>query len=159
MEGSGQQTGGSMLESTVLRQMLSVYGMRDDIINAIIGTIDTIFQLAWHSGIQILLFLASLQSIPRALYESSSIEGANSWEDFWFITLPMISPILIVNCVYTIIDGFTDYSNVLMSHIFGYTNKLSYGISSAMAWAYFIIIAAIVAVVYKLINKRAFSAM
>ena len=159
MESGNQQVSGSMVESTVLKQMLAVYGLRDDIINAIIGTIDTIFQLAWRSGIQILIFLASLQSIPGTLYESSSIEGANGWEDFWFITLPMISPILVVNCVYTIIDGFTDFNNVLMSHIFGYVNKLSYGISSAMAWTYFVIIAIIIAVVFKVINKRAFSAL
>jgi len=155
---SGPQTS-SMLESTVLKQMLSVYGIREDIVNAIIGTIDTIFQLAWRSGIQILLFLASLQSISKSLYESSSIEGANAWENFWFITLPMILPILIVNCVYSIIDGFTDYNNVLMNHIYGYANKLNYGISSAMAWVYFLIIAVAIALIFKVINKRAFSAV
>lgn len=150
------QNSSSMLESTVLKQMLSVYGVRDDLINAFIGTIDAIFKLAWRCGIQILIFLAALQSVPPSLYESSAIEGANGWENFWFITLPMILPVMIVNCVYTIIDSFTDYNNVLMTYVYGYANKLNYGVFSAMAWTYFAIIAILLLLVFKLINKRAF---
>jgi len=157
MQGGRQSS--SMMQSTVLRDILSVYGMAEETAATLTGFIDTIFQLAWKSGIQILLFLAGIQSIGRPLYESSSIDGASAWENFWFITLPMISPILIVNCVYTIIDGFTDYSNELMQHIYAYANKLEYGTSSAMAWIYFAIVAIIVGIVFAVINKRAFSAV
>ena len=151
----GGQNSSSLLESTFLKHMLSTYGIGDSTITAIVTTIDSIFQLAWRSGIQILIFLAALQSISKSLYESSAIEGANAWENFWFITMPMIMPILLVNTVYTIIDNFTDYnSNKLMAYINdNYLTQVKYGCALAMAWTYFLIIAVLLAIVYLIITK------
>ena len=95
-----------------------------------------------------LIFLAGLQSISPAIYESVQIDGATSWETFWKITFPMISPMILVNAVYTIIDSFTAESNVVMSFISGiYQQANGNVVSSAMSWMYFLIVIAIIAIV------------
>ena len=96
-----------------------------------------------------LIFLAALQSISPAIYESCRIDGATSWETFWKITLPMISPMILVNGVYTVIDAFTSDSNTVMSFVARIYDESVGGqvLSSAMAWMYFLIIILIVAIV------------
>ena len=95
-----------------------------------------------------LIFLAGLQSISPAIYESCSIDGATGWETFWKITFPMISPMILVNAVYTIIDSFTTNQNTVMRFIDGiYTQSNGKEISSAMSWMYFLIVILIVAIV------------
>ncbi len=73
--------------------------------------------ILWRSGIQILLFIAGLQGISGTLYEAARIDGATDWEIFWKITLPMLSPIIVVNTIYTIVDGFTDIFNPMVNFI------------------------------------------
>ena len=95
-----------------------------------------------------LIFLAGLQSISPAIYESVQIDGATSWETFWKITFPMISPMILVNALYTIIDSFTTDSNVVMSFISNVYNQPNGNVvSSAMSWMYFLIVLAIIAAV------------
>lgn len=96
-----------------------------------------------------LIFLSGLQSISPAIYESCSIDGASAWESFWKITLPMISPMILVNSVYTIIDSFTAESNSVMSYISGVYNTDTTGqvVSSAMSWMYFLVVILLVAIV------------
>ena len=91
-----------------------------------------------------LIFLAGLQSISDSIYEACRIDGATGWETFWKITFPMISPMILVNAVYTIIDSFTRSSNITMNYIKGISN---YGQSSAMYWIYFISVILIIAAV------------
>ena len=76
-----------------------------------------IYDIVIASGVQILVFLAGLQGISPSLYEASNMEGATGWENFWKITFPMISPLILVNSVYTIIDSFTSSNNELMGKI------------------------------------------
>ena len=94
-----------------------------------------------------LIFLAGLQSISPAIYESCSIDGATAWETFWKITFPMISPMILVNAVYTVIDSFTSQSNTLMNFINNAFITEGNSIATAMAWIYFVIVILIVAVV------------
>ena len=95
-----------------------------------------------------LIFLASLQSISPAIYESCKIDGATSWETFWKITFPMITPMILVNGIYTIIDSFTTESNSVMTFISNvYSQADGNVVSSAMAWVYFLIVIAIVAII------------
>ena len=97
-----------------------------------------------------LIFLSGLQSISPAIYESVQIDGASAWETFWKITFPMISPMILVNAIYTIIDSFTAGSNVVMRYIDQYKAESSEIngeiIASAMAWVYFLIVLAIVGI-------------
>ena len=77
-----------------------------------------IYTITMSSGVQILIFLAGLQGISPSLYEASSIEGATSWENFWKITLPMISPVVLVNSVYTIVDQLGGASNAVIMDMY-----------------------------------------
>lgn len=131
-------------------------GLPINIINTIITTANNIFQLSWKSGIQILIFLAGLQTIPKSVYEASSIEGATHWETFWKITFPMISPMIMVNLVYTIIDNFTDNSNPLIITILETSQAMKLSYSAALSWIYFLFIIVVLIVVYLLINKRVY---
>lgn len=108
--------------------------------------LNNIYNIVNRSGVQMLIFLAGLQSISPAIYESCNVEGASAWETFWKITFPMISPMILVNFIYTIIDAFTSSTNTVMSYInqvYGEAGKDT--LSVAMAWIYFAIV--IVAVI------------
>ena len=110
--------------------------------------INNIYNIVNRSGVQMLIFLAGLQSISPAIYESCNVEGASAWETFWKITFPMISPMILVNAVYTVIDAFTTESNTVMAFIdLKYSETNGQVLSSAMAWLYFLIVIAIVAAV------------
>ncbi len=116
-----------------------------------------IYDIVIASGVQILIFLAGLQGISPSLYEASNMEGATAWENFWKITFPMISPLILVNAVYTIIDSFTSADNELMKMIkTTIFTDVKYGYGSAMAWIYFLIIVVIIAIVGGIIGKRIF---
>ena len=92
-----------------------------------------------------LIFLAGLQSISPSIYEACQIEGATGWETFWKVTFPMISPMILVNAVYTVIDSFTRSTNPVMSFL--NASKADFGQRVAMSWIYFLIVVLIIAVV------------
>ena len=116
-----------------------------------------IYDIVISSGVQILIFLAGLQGISPSLYEASDMEGATAWENFWKITFPMISPLILVNSIYTIIDSFTSANNELMQTIKNTIfSDVKYGYGSAMAWIYFLIITVIICIVGGIIGKRVF---
>ena len=117
--------------------------------------LNNIYNIVNRSGVQMLIFLAGLQSISPAIYESCNVEGASAWETFWKITFPMISPMILVNFIYTIIDAFTSSTNSVMSYInqvYGEAGKDT--LSVAMAWIYFAIV--IVAVILAALLMSAF---
>ena len=109
-----------------------------------------------QSGVQILIFLAGLQSISPSLYEAASIEGCSKWECFWKITFPMISPMILTNLVYTIVDSFTKYDNNVMRIISERMVAGEYGYASAAAWIYQSIIAVFVLVLFLIANHFVF---
>ena len=128
-----------LFQNLMVGQELAVY---------VTQLINNIFAIVNRSGVQMLIFLAGLQSISPAIYESCQIDGATSWETFWKITFPMISPMILVNAVYTIIDSFTSESNVVMTFIQNLANDGSSGnVAVAMYWMYFLIVILIVAIV------------
>ena len=119
-----------------------------ELVTYVTGLVNDIYNIINRSGVQMLIFLAGLQSISPAIYEACKIEGATAWETFWKITFPMISPMILVNAVYTIIDSFTTDQNTVMRFIDGiYTTTNGKEISSAMSWMYFLIVILIVAAV------------
>ncbi len=119
-----------------------------DLVEYVVTMINNIYDIVNRSGVQMLIFLAALQSISPAIYESCRIDGATSWETFWKITFPMITPMILVNGIYTIIDSFTTESNSVMTFISNvYSQADGNVVSSAMAWVYFLIVIAIVAII------------
>lgn len=125
-------------------------------VETITQLVNDVYNIINRSGVQMLIFLAGLQSISPDIYEACSIDGATSWETFWKITFPMISPMILVNTVYTVIDSFTGTTNEVMNFIQSYYDNTSQVVSSAMAWIYFIIVIAIVGIVSAILSAYIF---
>lgn len=130
-----------------LTELLIQMGLSEDIVSYFAYISSNLYDLMWRTGIQMIIFLAALQSISPALYEASAIEGASAWENFWMITIPMIAPMILVNIVYTIIDTFTDSANAVMDQITTVFRDQQYSRAAAMSWVYFLIIGVILGVV------------
>lgn len=103
------------------------------------GVLDRITVVLWKSGVQIVLFLAGLQGISSSLYEAARVDGATEWEMFWKITLPMITPVILMNLVYTIVNFFTDATNPIVDYIYqqSFGNPQQFAHGAAMGWVYF----------------------
>ena len=125
--------------SQALQDLLSVSGVAREVFDVIFQMIDAIYDIVMASGIQIIVFLTGLQSISPSLYEAADVEGCSAWESFWKITFPMVSPLLLVNCIYTIIDFFMKNDNTVMEHInqVMYGTQMDFGAASAESWIYF----------------------
>ena len=121
-----------------VNMLLGNLGLPTTFTDVIIGLVESIYSIVNRAGVQMLIFLSGLQSISPAIYESCSIDGATGWESFWKITFPMLSPMILVNAFYTIIDSFTAESNEVMQAIIGISpNGVPNGLQSALAWTYF----------------------
>ena len=62
--------------------------------------------LWWDMGYNLIIFIAALQSIPREFREAAQVDGANTWQLFWHVTLPLLRPTLLFVCVLTMISSF-----------------------------------------------------
>lgn len=122
-----------------------------EVVQVVLGLLVTVL---WGSGVQILLFLSGLQSISPSLYEAAKIDGATEWEIFWKVTVPMISPMLLLNIIYTIVNSFTNISNPLLEYIrtYGFTNA-EFEYSAALGWIYFAFIGVLVAIIFGVMQK------
>lgn len=119
--------------------------------------VDRIPIIIRSSGIQILIFLAGLQSIPGSLYEAGKVEGASGWQSFWMITIPIMSPIVLANVVYSIIDSFLSTDNDLVVYIRGTAfGGAGFGVGTAMGVMYFGVVALILAVVVGIMSRWVF---
>lgn len=145
---------GQLFEVDAFYEMLIGMGLSESLVSTIVGVANNIFELSWQSGIQITLILAGLQSISPTLYEAAAMDGGTKWEVFWFITFPMLTPILMVVLIYTVVEMFTNYSNPVMQKILEYGNKLNFAYSSTIAWLYFLVIAVLLALVFLLFGRR-----
>ena len=133
----------STLDVEALFRSMKVGG---ELVTYVVNLVNDIYSIINYSGVQMLIFLAGLQSISPSIYEACQIEGATGWETFWKVTFPMISPMILVNSIYTIIDSLTRNSNVAMVYIAKVTTTNS-GRGSAMAWIFFAVVILIIAVV------------
>ena len=159
-EGSAAQEGG-LISAMDIEALFSGMKIGTELVEMIVGLINSIYSIVNRSGVQMLIFLAALQSISPAIYESCKIDGASAWETFWKITLPMLSPMILVNAVYTLIDSFTTESNTVMTYIENAGgNSIFKGhgseVSSAMAWIYFLIIILIVGLIVSVLSAFVF---
>ena len=139
-----------------LLSFLGIYNLSEQLTDTIQTITSDIFNLIWSAGIQILIFLAALQQIPTSAKEAASMEGATGWEFFWKITFPMISPMILANLIYTVIDTFVDSENPVMQLVIGKSRELQYGQSAAMAWVYFLIVAVALAIIVAIVSRFVF---
>jgi len=116
-----------------------------------------IFDIVMLSGVQVLIFLAGLQSIPRSVYEAAMIEGSTAWDNYWKITFPMISPLMLTAVLYTVIDSFTAAGNETLAIIqnTAFRNQ-NFGLSAAMSWLYFLLIGLLVGILALLLTRWVF---
>ena len=140
-DGSG---GSNIINVMQVENLFREMAIGGELVTYVVNLVNNIYNIINYSGVQMLIFLAGLQSISESIYEASRIDGATGWETFWKITFPMISPMILVNAVYTIIDAFTRSSNITMSYIKNVSND---GYASAMYWIYFISVMLIIAAV------------
>ncbi len=148
-------TQSGMALEALLQSVFENLGFGTGLVTYIVSAVASIADIVNRSGVQILIFLAALQSISPAIYESCQIDGATSWETFWKITFPMVSPMILVNGVYTIIDNFTTDSNSVMKVIKS-TYISSKHASSAMGWMYFLLVLVIVGLVAAVFSAYVF---
>lgn len=98
---------------------------------------NSIFMLIWSCGVQTILFISGLQTIPDSLYEVAKVEGANKWEEFWFITVPMLGNVMLLIIIYTFVEFFISTDNRVMDQALSVMNTSQvYDRSSAMLWFY-----------------------
>ena len=155
--GTGQNTAAALSQAINLEALFANMKVGTELVEYVANAVDSISTIVNRSGVQILIFLAGLQSISPAIYESCRIDGATAWETFWKITFPMISPMILVNAIYTIIDSFTSESNAVMKLIDSvYSQPDGNVLSSAMAWMYFLIVILILAAVAGLMSAFVF---
>ena len=155
--GAGQSAASDIISTMDVEKMFQGMAVGQGLVEYVSVAINNIYNIVNRSGVQMLIFLAGLQSISPAIYESVQIDGATSWETFWKITFPMISPMILVNAIYTIIDSFTTDSNVVMSYIGSVYNQTDGNVlSSAMAWMYFLIVLAIIGIVAGVMSAYVF---
>ena len=112
--------------------------------------------ILWFSGVQILIYLSSLQKIDKSIYEAASIDGASAWESFWKITLPSLSTTTLIIAVYTIITLSHFSENRIIKYIYGQTYAVQGGIgyASAMSFLYFSVLVLLLAVVALVLSSR-----
>ncbi len=154
-EGGGIDTGAGaggaaeIVSAADLQNLFNNMVVGSELAAYVTDMVNNIFDIVNRSGVQMLIFLSGLQGISPAIYESCQIEGCSAWETFWKITLPMISPMILVNAVYTVIDSFTSESNEVMNYIAEVYATPGSGnvLASAMSWMYFLIVMLIVAAV------------
>lgn len=138
---------------TELMEFLGIYNLNQTFTDIIKDITSGVLNLVWNSGIQILIFLSALQTIPPSAKEAASIEGATAWEFFWKITFPYISPMILSNLVYTVIDAFVSTDNVVMEYVLAQSRNWEYGYSAALAWIYFAIVGACLGIICVIINR------
>lgn len=152
-DAGGEESG--LLQSFELERLLLESGMATGFVEYITGAVDRIYEIISSSGVQILIFLAGLQSISPSLYESARIEGATGYEIFWKITFPMTTPLILTNTVYSIIDSFNENEMITLISNTAF-RSFEFGVSAAMSWMYFIVISILLALSGWLISKRVF---
>jgi ABC-type sugar transport system permease subunit len=141
----------------VLERVLAAEGAASGYMKYIFQVVNQIYNIAMASGIQIIIFLSALQTIPSSMFEAAKIEGSTSWECFWKITFPMVSSLILVNFVYSVVDYLIRTDNRVMRKIFiALVNRMDFGFSSAMAWFYFLVVIVVIGICLSLISKKVY---
>lgn len=148
--GSTNSYMGNMIDfSAVLGKM----GFSDSIVEFFSVYISKIFTLIWSIGVQTILFISGLQTIPAQLYEVSKVEGASKWEEFWFITVPSLKNIIFLVIIYTMVELCLAEDNSVITQAYNLMQVQVYGRSSAMLWIYFAAAFAFSGVILLLYNR------
>ncbi len=145
-----------MMSDGSLLNLLS--GLPQFLLDPITELFNSLILILWNSGIQILIFLSGLQKVSTTMYEAAKIDGANGWETFWKITLPIVKPIILLNSIYTVVALATGGTNPIIELIYAatYTTPWTKGYSYGMAfsWIYTAIIGVVLIGVFLLLKEK-----
>jgi len=125
------------------------------VLDYIVGAVGRISDIIQASGVQIVLFIAALQSIQPSMYEVAKIEGATGYETFWKVTFPMVMPHIITNTIYTLVDAFSQSEVVNLAYTTAFTES-NYGLSSAFSVISTLITCTVLALVVYFMSKKTF---
>ncbi|WP_240468765.1 sugar ABC transporter permease [Gracilibacillus sp. YIM 98692] len=118
----------------------------------------------WQFGSSMLIFLAGLRNIPKTFYEASSVDGANAIQQFFKITIPMLTPVILFNTIMQTIHGFMAFTpsfiitqggpinSTLLYILYMYRNAFEFfnmGYATALAWIMLVLIAIFTALIFK----------
>ena len=156
-DSSANAGGASQIISVLdVQSLLSTMKVGAELVTYVVELVNNIYNIINYSGVQMLIFLAGLQSISPQIYEACRIDGATGWETFWKVTFPMISPMILVNAVYTVIDSFTRSTNVVMTYIKKIESTGDIYQASAMYWVYFLSVILIIGLVGAIMSSFIF---
>ncbi|RSL34774.1 sugar ABC transporter permease [Salibacterium salarium] len=168
--------GGSVGVAIMWRQLFGNEGAINSILNAIglsghswLGDPNTaiwtlVILYGWQFGSSMLIFLAGLRNIPSTFYEASAVDGAKPIQQFFMITLPMLTPVILFNTIMQTIQGFMAFTpafvvtegdpinSTLLYILYMYRQAFEYfnmGYAAALAWVMLIIIAIFTALIFK----------
>ena len=148
----------AMTQQSGMDQILGAFiefGVPAKLITYLSQAVDRIFNVVRASGVQTIIFIAALQSISSSLYEVAKIEGATAYETFWKVTLPMVSPMILTNVVYTIVYSFTNSEIIEKAEEMAF-DSFNYGLSSAMSLISTIVVCGLLLIICGLISKKVF---
>ena len=146
-DGSSEEGGNQIISTLDVQALFANMAIGGQLVEYVVKIVNDVYNIINYSGVQMLIFLAGLQSISPQIYEACRIDGATGWETFWKVTFPMISPMILVNAVYTTIDAFTRSTNPTMKEINDTFTVPDFPLATAMSWIYFIVVILIIAVV------------
>lgn len=130
-----------------------LFGLPQAIVELATTVVNGFFDITWKSGVQIILLLVAVNHISPSHYEVADMEGATGWEKLWKVTIPMISPTILVVIIYTIIDSFTDFGNIIMKMIDEYADAMNYEYATTIGIVYFIVVALLIGLVTVLMRN------
>ncbi len=136
-----------------MMEILQLTGLGGNLLDVVFELIAEVYDIVMGAGIQIVVFLSGLQNVPASLYEAADVEGCTKWEAFWMITFPMVSPLLIVNIIYTIVDFYTKMSGDLAGLLDDGLLNFHYDRVAAMNWIYFAITLAMIGLCTVILSK------
>ena len=150
---TSDNTASYLFQAPDLVNTFASFGLPEFVLTSITDIVNGFFDLTWKSGVQMLLLLSAINNIPQSFYEAAVLDGAGAWVKFWKITFPAITPSLLVVIIYTIIDSFLDYDNLVMEMIRDYYQNNNYTYSATIGVIYFVCILALVGIVSLVMRK------
>jgi len=140
---------------TMILKAFVEFGVPEKLITYLSQAVERIFSVVRASGVQTIIFIAALQSISGSLYEVAKIEGATGYETFWKVTIPMVSPMILTNVVYTIVYSFMNSEIIEEAEKMAFTS-FNYGVSSAMSLISTVVVCGLLAIICGLISRKVF---
>ena len=151
--GQGVQSEAMETAQNVLLPMEVKIYLGGELTALITDFLSLITSILWKCGVQIVIYLSGLQSISPSLYEAARVDSATEWEMFWLITLPMLTPIILTNLIYSLVDCFINADNLLFKHIqnTGFALK-DFEEAAAMSWMFFLFVIALVGIIFAIMK-------